>query len=176
MNPDAAEWRDEKNIPAQQDQTQAPTRIPCAHGNQGWAPRDQGTPGQGTGSPVGLTAVAGEVRRFARHQRLRNGAEFEHVFAAPRRSSDRFFTVLVRDNAMPHGRLGLAISKKRIRRAVARNRVKRAVRESFRHHAQSLCGLDVVVMARECGVASRSELRHSLLAHWQRLGRLNSPA
>lgn len=92
------------------------------------------------------------------------------MFAAPRRSSDRFFTVLVRDNALPHGRLGLAVSKKRIRRAVARNRVKRLVRESFRHHAGWLCGLDVVVMARQDSAASTCELRRSLEAHWLRLG------
>jgi ribonuclease P protein component len=118
--------------------------------------------------------VAG--RGFARHQRLLKGAQFEHVFAAPRRSSDRFFTVLVRDNDLAHGRLGLAVSKKRIRRAVARNRVKRMVRESFRHHAERLYGLDVVVMARDDGVAPSCELRRSLAAHWLRLGIERAPA
>lgn len=98
------------------------------------------------------------------------------MFAAPRRSSDRFFTVLVCDNGMRHGRLGLAVSKKRIRLAVARNRVKRLVRESFRHHAGLLCGLDAVVMARQDTAASGCELRRSLEAHWLRLGRERSPA
>lgn len=98
------------------------------------------------------------------------------MFAAPRRSSDRFFTVLVRDNGRPHGRLGLAVSKKRVRLAVARNRIKRLVRESFRHHAGSLRGLDAVVMARQDTAASGCELRRSLEAHWLRLGGERPPA
>ena len=68
-------------------------------------------------------------------------------------------------------RLGLAIAKKRIRRASARNRIKRLVRESFRYHAAELCGLDVVVLARGDGAASNRELLDSLATHWQRLGR-----
>jgi ribonuclease P protein component len=123
-----------------------------------------------------LTSGAGVGRGFARRQRLLKGKEFERVFAAPRRSSDRFFTVLVRDNGMPHGRLGLAVSKKRIRSAVARNRIKRLVRESFRHHAGWLCGLDAVVMARQDSAASNCDLRRSLEAHWLRLGSECPPA
>lgn len=98
------------------------------------------------------------------------------MFAAPRRSSDRFFTVLVRDNGMPQARLGLAVSKKRVRLAVTRNRIKRLVRESFRLHAASLRGLDAVVMARQDTAASGSELRRSLEAHWLRLGGECPPA
>jgi ribonuclease P protein component len=103
------------------------------------------------------------------------GRDFDHVFAAPRRSNDRFFTVLVRDNGMTHARLGLAVSKKRVRRAVARNRIKRLVRESFRHHADALGGLDVVVMARSNGAADNDALAGSLAGHWRRLLREREP-
>lgn len=123
-----------------------------------------------------MTSSAAAEGGFARHQRLLKGKGFERVFAAPRRSSDRFFTVLVCDNSLPYGRLGLAVSKKRIRLAVARNRVKRVVRESFRHHANRLRGLDAVVMARQGTAASGRELRCSLEAHWARLGGERSPA
>jgi len=78
--------------------------------------------------------------------------------------------VLARDNGLAHPRLGLAISKKVLRRAVDRNLLKRVIRESFRHHQQELVGLDVVVLARShCRSASRRQLRGSLARHWQRL-------
>ena len=107
---------------------------------------------------------------FPREQRLLNGAQFNHVFAAPRRSSDRYFTVLARANDCARARLGLAVAKKRIRLAVGRNRVKRLVRESFRHHANLLGAVDVIVLSRFDGKADNASLSRSLLAHWKRLG------
>lgn len=44
-------------------------------------------------------------------------------------------------------RLGLAVSKKQVKRAVDRNRIKRLIREVFRHRRDSLKGYDLVVMA-----------------------------
>lgn len=92
------------------------------------------------------------------------------MFAAPRRSSDRFFTVLARDNGREYPRLGIAVGKKRVRRAVTRNRIKRLVRESFRQHAATLGGVDVVVLARFDGLAANADLLASLGTHWHRIG------
>jgi len=69
-------------------------------------------------------------------------------------------------------RLGLAVGKKRIRRAVARNRIKRLIRESFRHHAHLLPALDVVVLCRCDATPSNESLRRSLQSHWQRIAGL----
>ena len=96
-------------------------------------------------------------------------SDFERVFAAPRRSSDRFFTVLARDNGLDVPRLGIAVGKKVIRRAVGRNRIKRLVRESFRHHADALGGVDIIVLGRFGGSASNDALRRSLATHWKRV-------
>ena len=106
---------------------------------------------------------------FTRDHRLLNGEQFSHVFAAPRRSSDRYFTVLVRENGGSHARLGLAVAKKRIRLAVGRNRIKRLVRESFRHNAHQLGAVDVIVLSRFDGNADNPTLSRSLLSHWKRL-------
>lgn len=83
---------------------------------------------------------------------------------------DRCFTVLYRPNTLRRPRLGLAITRKRVRKAIARHRIKRQVRESFRLAQHRLPGLDLVVLARE-ETANRAndELRASLTKHWQRI-------
>lgn len=90
--------------------------------------------------------------------------------------SDQYWTVLVR---VPEGegRLGMAIAKKRAKRAVDRNRLKRLVRESFRHHQHQLATLDVVVMNRDATAATESKiLTKSLETLWTKaLRRLGEP-
>lgn len=107
---------------------------------------------------------------FPKSYRLRKAAEYKAVFAAPKVSSDRYFTVLMRPNAFSHPRLGLAISKRKVRKATARNRLKRIVRESFRLNRHQLPAADFVVMAKPAAVEAESkELWESLARHWQRL-------
>lgn len=51
-------------------------------------------------------------------------------------------------------RMGMAISKKVLRRSVDRNRIKRLMRESFRHNAARLPAVDVVL-----SLSQRNRLR-----------------
>ena len=86
------------------------------------------------------------------------------------RSSDQRWTLLVRQNQLENARLGMAISKRVLKKAVDRNRIKRIVRESFRCHQQELSGLDIVVMCRnEVKQMANGELFESLSTHWQRI-------
>lgn len=108
------------------------------------------------------------MHRLTKENRLADAASFDRVFKGARRSRDRWFTVLCRHNRIDRARLGLAISKKHCRGAAARNRLKRIVRESFRHHQESLSGLDIVVMNRPpAASAGNAELFSSLETHWQ---------
>ncbi len=101
--------------------------------------------------------------------KLLKAAEFKNVFDKAVRSSDRYFTVLARPNALPRARLGMAFTKKRVKLAVARNRLKRITRESFRL-TQSKFSADYIVLAGvKCAEANNQELFKSLEKHWQDL-------
>jgi ribonuclease P protein component len=104
---------------------------------------------------------------FPRLHRLSKPADYQHVFEYAQKSSDAYLTVLARANAQGVSRLGLAISKKNIRKAVDRNRIKRLVRESFRLKQAEIGGVDFVVMARVAAKQADSKtLRTSLDKHW----------
>ena len=107
---------------------------------------------------------------FRQQQRLLKSQEYHYVFDQPYKSTDRYLTVLARANARDFARLGLAITKKRVKQAVARNRIKRLIRESFRHHQSYLAGWDCVVLAKsEATQVNNHILQRSLAKHWQHL-------
>jgi ribonuclease P protein component len=110
------------------------------------------------------------VFSFPPQLRLKKPAEYKRVFAKPVKSSDQYFTLLAIKNDFGHPRLGLAITKKIIKKAVHRNLLKRTVRENFRIKQQSLGNIDVVVMARREALDAPPELlRKSLERHWLKL-------
>jgi ribonuclease P protein component len=154
----------ETHIPTQQPQAQANAWFSSTHGNEA------GSSGSESAAREGSSAVDAVTRvRFPRSRRLTRSAEFSRVFAEPRRSSDRFFTILARDNGGCGARLGLAISRRAARRAVERNRIKRLVRETFRQRV-GLPSCDFVVMASPRATQAPSqELRASLETHFARL-------
>ena len=105
-----------------------------------------------------------------RASRLARKKDYAAVFKNGRRSADRHFMVLYRPNGLGHGRLGLAITRRRLRGAVRRNQVKRKLRESFRLHQGMLAGIDVVVLAQPgLADADAAAIRSSLTWHWHEL-------
>ena len=105
---------------------------------------------------------------FTRQQKLVDAAQYRRVFESNDRVGDRFWTILYRENQADFARLGMAVAKKRVRRAVDRNRLKRLVRESFRH--EDLPSVDIVVMPRDTTAkASSRDLRNSLNKQWSRI-------
>ena len=110
--------------------------------------------------------------RFPGRVRLLKAAEYSRVFKNPTRSSDRYLTILAVPGDLTYARLGLAISKKNIRRAVDRNRIKRLIRESFRLKQADLPPIDLVVMARPVTKsANNQQILQSLQQHWNRLNK-----
>ena len=112
-------------------------------------------------------------RRFRPKYRLRRRKDFAKVFSGGIRLNARVVTTVVRPNGVNHPRLGLAVARRSARRAVARHRLKRRIRESFRHHAGRLGGLDVVVIVNPGAEKMDSKRFRELLAQqWERVVRL----
>ena len=104
--------------------------------------------------------------RLPKHAKLLNGSDFNQVFDKSVRSSDRFFTVLARPNNLDQPRLGMAISKRRVKLSVKRSRLKRIVRENFRLSQKNYSADYVVLAGKQGATATNLELRNSLEKHW----------
>lgn len=109
---------------------------------------------------------------FPRCLRLLSAAEFKAVFADANKVGDKYLTLLARMNERGHPRLGMAISRKSVRRAVARNRIKRQLREYVRLHQEEIGSLDLVVLCKP-GVEKldKRAIRDSINACFERLAK-----
>jgi ribonuclease P protein component len=157
---------DEAYLPAQQSASQANSRISCAHGDQEWPEGVEPTAREGTQASHPVTRGRGVPIgsfTFSARQRLRNQAEFEHVYKSGQRHKQTYFQVIACANTLGRPRLGLSIAARVIGHAVARNRIRRLVRELFRLSQHDLPAIDLVVAARSAARnASAADLRADL--------------
>lgn len=108
---------------------------------------------------------------FSGKNRLKRKSDFESVFANPSKASHRYLLALYRPNSYSHARIGIILSKHRVKRAVDRNLIRRHIRESFRQQQTLLKGLDIVVLVRsECIPLKTRDikaLQHDINRLWQ---------
>ncbi len=102
---------------------------------------------------------------FPPTHRLKSPEDFKRVYDRKRSVSDGHLIVYACENALPHARLGVSVSKK-VGGAIVRNRFKRLFREAFRLLQHELPpGIDYVLIpklpARDLGL---EPIRESLLA------------
>jgi ribonuclease P protein component len=99
-------------------------------------------------------------QRFQKHERINDPADFRRAFDRKRSASDDKIIVYGVENGLSYPRLGLSVSKKRVRKAFARNRIKRILREAFRlSKAELPAGLDLVIVPRGPGLAFDHAIR-----------------
>lgn len=107
-------------------------------------------------------------KRFLATNKLPNSNAYKQVFSSKKRSVDKFFLVIVKENSENIARLGLVISKKKIRKAFFRNRIKRLIRESFRLNKTRLIGNDIVVVAKKKLISlDMVSLKEEINKHWE---------
>jgi ribonuclease P protein component len=86
---------------------------------------------------------------FRPHERIKDTRDFRRAFDRRKSAGDDWLVVYGAENGLGHARLGLSVSKKKVKTAVARNRFKRLVREAFRlNRAELPPGIDLVVVPR----------------------------
>ncbi len=89
------------------------------------------------------------AERFRPHERIRDPNDFRRAFRRKRSASNHLLIVYGIENNYPYSRLGISISKKKVRKATDRNRIKRMIREAFRTNKPEIStGLDLIVVPR----------------------------
>ena len=108
--------------------------------------------------------------QFSRELRLLTPTHFENVFNNAIPAVSNQLTLLARKNTCDHPRLGITISKKRVKKAHDRNRLKRAIRESFRLNQQVLPTADIIVVGKSgLDRLSNQEIFSLLNKLWKKL-------
>ncbi|HWE36125.1 MAG TPA: ribonuclease P protein component [Isosphaeraceae bacterium] len=97
---------------------------------------------------------------FRPHERIKDTRDFRRAFDRRKSAGDDWLVVYGAENGLGHARLGLSVSKKKLKTAVARNRFKRLVREAFRRNKAELpTGIDLVVVPRGPGLTFEAAMR-----------------
>ena len=109
------------------------------------------------------------VKDLKRIYNLRKASDFVLLTKQARIFKDSDFLIRYLNNHQGHARLGMAISRKRVKHAVKRNRIKRIIRETFRKYRLRLPSKDYMVSYRGAQDRIDALILHKKLMHfWER--------
>ncbi|MDO4897219.1 MAG: ribonuclease P protein component [Moraxella sp.] len=108
---------------------------------------------------------------FCKNRRLLKPDEFRQVFDNPIKKIHSEHLLLFAQTGQTHARLGLAITKKKLKLAVMRNRLKRLAREHFRLNADRIGAVDVVLIVKK-SYPKDTDLHGELALIFQKLATL----
>lgn len=107
--------------------------------------------------------------RLRKSQHLRDGRDFDAIYALKQRAGDDHLLIFARRNGLAWTRFGLSVSRKH-GNAVKRNRIKRLLREAFRLSQHDLpAGLDLILIPRQNSGTLLEDYQRSLRAVAKRL-------
>ncbi|WP_075431627.1 ribonuclease P protein component [Buchnera aphidicola] len=86
---------------------------------------------------------------FKKQSRLLSTLQFQIVYRKHVKVIKSEFIYLGRINGLNFPRLGISISKKKIKKSHDRNRIKRLIRESFRSKQNKLISMDIVIIVKK---------------------------
>lgn len=90
-----------------------------------------------------------DSQTFCKTDRLLKSQEFTNVFNnTSKKIHSEHLLIFLMKKEQSNARLGLAITKKKIKNAVERNRLKRLTREFFRTNKHRIFGVDVVLIVK----------------------------
>ncbi|WP_228860883.1 ribonuclease P protein component [Buchnera aphidicola] len=90
--------------------------------------------------------------------KLLTSLHFKYVFNQANKVQCKELIILERKNFLMFSRLGISISKKKIKNSCKRNKIKRVIRESFRLVHKKLINSDFVVVVNTCSLSIDSKL------------------
>jgi ribonuclease P protein component len=122
--------------------------------------------------PSAHAEAAGVTGDYSRDRRIVKTDEFSSVFRLRPVQRTAHFVLYVRNNQLPHARLGIVAAKRFAPRAVTRNTIKRVTRELFRQ--AGLPAIDCIVRLSKpvnarTGPATSARLKAELRTELARL-------
>ena len=102
---------------------------------------------------------------FREHERIKRRGDFERVTKEGKSVSDGLLRLRAAPNGLPHGRLGIIVSKRMSKLSPERNRMKRLIREAYRLNKHAFPpGMDWVAIPKgNLSRRSRGEIEASFL-------------